>query len=74
MESTMIIFVMMVAVSLAIITNLMFTMYHLYMRRKSEYQQRLLNVLFSHLAVTLQIASFLNILNILTSLGNHHHK
>ena len=65
---------MVVAISLAIITNLMFTMYHLYMRRKSEYQQRLLNVLFSHLAVTLQIASFLNILNILTSLGNHHHK
>ena len=70
----MIILVMVVAISLGVITNLMFTMYHLYIRRKSEYQQRLLNVLFSHLAITLQIASFLNILNILTSLGHHHHK
>ena len=58
-----------VAVVLTIITNLMFTMYHLYMRRKSEYQTRLLNILFCHLAVTLQCCSLINVLTILSQLG-----
>ena len=62
--------VSLVAVVLTIMTNLMFTMYHLYMRRKSEYQTRLLNILFCHLAVTLQACSLLNLATVLSQLGN----
>ena len=61
----------MVAVVLAIITNLMFTMYHLYMRRKSEYQTRLLNILFCHLALTLQSASIINVLTVVSQIGKY---
>ena len=61
--------VLVVAVVLALLTNLMFSMYHLYMRRKSEYQTRLLNILFCHLAVTLQGSSLLNVATVLSELG-----
>ena len=60
-----------VAVVLAIITNLMFTMYHLYMRRNSEYQTRLLNILFCHLALTLQSASIINVLTVFSQIGKY---
>ena len=60
-----------VAVVLTIITNLMFTMYHLYMRRKSEYQTRLLNILFCHLALTLQTCSLINLTTVLSHLGKY---
>ena len=57
------------AVLLAILTNLMFSMYHLYMKRNSEYQTRLLNILFSHLALILQTGSLVNVLAIFSQLG-----
>ena len=66
----MMILVLVVAVVLTILTNLMFTIYHLYMRRNSEYQTRLLNVLFCHLAVIFQIASFL-FLAVISDLGEY---
>ena len=69
MEKATVIVVLAVALILALVINLMFTMYHLYLRSNSNYQHRLLNILFSHLAATLQFGSLINILNIVRSLG-----
>ena len=69
MDSVIILLVLTAAVILWIITNLMFSLYHLYMKRKSEYQTRLLNILFSHLAIISQTGSLVNILFIFKSLG-----
>ena len=69
MEKATVIVVLAVAMILALVINLMFTMYHLYLRSNSNYQHRLLNILFSHLAATLQFGSLINILNIVRSLG-----
>ena len=55
--------------NLRVIINLMFTLYHLYLRSNCDYQHRLLNILFCHLAITLQFGSLINILNIVRSLG-----
>ena len=44
---------------LVTITNLIFTIYHLYMRKKPEFSNRLLNVLYSFHAFLLQFGSFL---------------
>ena len=55
-------------VVLCLVINLLFSMYHLYKRRKSEYQHRLLNVLYGHLAMTLQLGTFLNMVIILRCL------
>ena len=46
---------------LSLLINVLFTMYHLYMRKKSEYQYRLLNLLYGQLALILQFGSLLNI-------------
>ena len=69
MEKATVIVVLAVALILARVINLMFTMYHLYLRSNSNYQHRLLNILFCHLAATLQFGSLIDILNILRSLG-----
>ena len=69
MDSVIILLVLTAAVILWIITNLMFSLYHLYMKRKIEYQTRLLNILFSHLAIISQTGSLVSILFIFTSLG-----
>ena len=69
MDSPTVVFVLVLAIVLAVIINLMFTLYHLYLRSNSEYQHRLLNILFCHLAITLQFGSLINILNIVRSLG-----
>ena len=45
-----------------IITNFNFTIYHLYMRKKPEFSNRLLNVLYSFHAYLLQFGSFLILL------------
>ena len=68
MEREILIFVLVVALVLTLLTNLMFSMYHLYMRRNSEYQTRLLNILFAHLAAVFQATSFLH-LAIISDLG-----
>ena len=52
---------------LSLLINVLFTMYHLYMRKKSEYQYRLLNLLYGQLALILQLGSFLNIVIIVRS-------
>ena len=44
------------------ITNFNFTIYHLYMRQKPEFSNRLLNVLYSFHASLLQCGSFLILL------------
>ena len=49
------------------ITNFNFTIYHLYMRKKSELKNRLLNVLYSFHASLLQFGSFLMLLIICDS-------
>ena len=64
------VFVLVVSIVLAITINLMFSMYHLYLRSNLDYQHRLLNILFCHLAITLQSGSLINILNIVRSLGH----
>ena len=61
MEREALISVLVVAIVLTLLTNLMFSMYHLYMRRNSEYQTRLLNILFAHLALVFQASSFLHL-------------
>ena len=63
------VFVLVVSIVLAFTINLMFSMYHLYLRSNLDYQHRLLNILFCHLAITLQSGSLINILNIIRSLG-----
>ena len=70
MERETLILVLVVAVVLTLLTNLMFSMYHLYMRRNKEYQTRLLNILFCHLAAILQTCSLLH-LAIITDLGEY---
>ena len=69
MERATVILVLVVALVLAVIINLMFTMYHLYLRSNYNYQHRLLNILFSHLAASLQLGTIINIINIARSLG-----
>ena len=70
METATVILVLVAAMVLAVILNLMFTMYHLYLRSNPNYQHRLLNILFSHLALTLQAGSLVNVLTIFSQLGN----
>ena len=41
--------------------NWMYSVYHIFMRKKVEFASRLLNVLYSHLAIWLQIGSFINL-------------
>ena len=53
--------ILLVTFLLSILINFLFTMYHLYMRKKSEYQYRLLNLLYGQLALILQFGSLLNI-------------
>ena len=53
---------------LSVVINFLFTMFHLYMRSKSEYHLRLLNVLYSHLALILQFGTLVNMTNILRCL------
>ena len=69
MDRATVLVVLVLALVLALVINLMFTMYHLYLRSNSNYQHRLLNILFCHLAATLQFGSLINILNIVRSLG-----
>ena len=69
MERATVILVLGTALTLALIINLMFTLYHLNIRTNYNYQHRLLNILFCHLAATLQFGSLLNILNIVRLLG-----
>ena len=75
MDSAAAVLVLVVSLVLALVINLMFTMYHLYLRSNCDLQHRLLNILFYHLAATLQTGSILNILNIVRSLGLeiYHH-
>ena len=70
MESAGVLLVLVAALVLAVIINLMFTLYHLYLRSNYNYQHRLLNILFCHLAVILQTSSILH-LAILSDLGEY---
>ena len=54
--------ILLITFLLAVMINFLFTMYHLYMRKKSEYQYRLLNLLYGQLALILQFGSLLNII------------
>ena len=60
--------IILLTLTLSVVINFLFTMFHIYMRRKSEYQFRLLNVLYSHLALILQFGTLLNMINILRCL------
>ena len=61
MELISVVSILLVTFLLSLVINFLFTMYHLYMRKKSEYQYRLLNLLYGQLAVILQLGSLLNI-------------
>ena len=52
-----------------LVTNVVYTMYHLYMRKLPDSQSRLLNVFYSHVAILLQIGSFFSVLLLLQSLN-----
>ena len=69
MERATVVLVLGVALALALIINLMFSLYHLYLMTNYNYKHRLLNILFSHFAASLQFGSLINILNIVRSLG-----
>ena len=58
-----------VVIVLIILINITYILYHLYMKKKTEFSNRLLNVLYSHVATYIQIGSFVNFLLILHSLG-----
>ena len=60
--------IILLTLTLSVVINFLFTMFHLYMRSKSEYQLRLLNVLYSHLALILQFGTLVNMINILRCL------
>ena len=50
-----------VVIIMVCMINFMYAMFHCYMRKNVEHSYRLLNVLYSHLAIWLQIGSFINV-------------
>ena len=48
-----------------IMINITYTFYHLYMRKKIEFESRMLNILYSHIAFILQLGSIINLILIL---------
>ena len=67
LELLSVVSLLVITLLLSLLINVLFTMYHLYMRKKSEYQYRLLNLLYGQLALILQLGSFLNIVIIVRS-------
>ena len=60
---------------LVILINITYMMYHLYMKKKAEFSNRLLNVLYSQFAIIAQLGSFiifLLIFHILGLIGSEH--
>ena len=68
-NTTKTVIVLSIVIVLIILINVTYILYHLYMRKKTEFSNRLLNVLYSHVATYIQIGSFVNFLLILHSLG-----
>ena len=68
MELISVVSILLITFLLSLLINFLFTMYHLYMRKKSDYQYRLLNLLYGQLALILQFGSLLNIVIIVRSL------
>ena len=54
---------------LVILINVTYMLYHLYMKKKAEFSNRLLNVLYSQFAILGQLGSFIVLLMIFYSLG-----
>lgn len=54
---------------LVILINVTYMMYHLYMKKKAEFSNRLLNVLYSQFAIIAQLGSFIIFLLIFYILG-----
>ena len=67
LELISVVSILLITFLLSFLINFLFTMYHLYMRKKSEYQYRLLNLLYGQLALILQCGSLLNIVIIVRS-------
>ena len=61
--------VLSIVIVLIILINITYILYHLYMKKKAEFSNRLLNVLYSHVAIYIQIGSLINFFLILNSLG-----
>ena len=60
---------------LVILINVTYMLYHLYMKKKAEFSNRLLNVLYSQFAIIAQLGSFiifLLIFHILGLIGSEH--
>ena len=51
-----------------IMINITYTFYHLYMRKKIEFESRMLNILYSHIAFIMQLGSIINLIIILQTL------
>ena len=68
-NTTKTVIVLSVVIVLIILINITYILYHLYMKKKAEFSNRLLNVLYSHVAIYIQIGSCVNFLLILHSLG-----
>ena len=45
-----------------IMINITYTFYHLYMRKKIEFESRMLNILYSHIAFIMQLGSIINLI------------
>ena len=67
-NTTKTVIVLSIVIVLIILINISYILYHLYMKKKTEFSNRLLNVLYSHVAIYIQIGSFINFLLILHSL------
>ena len=61
--------VLIIAFVLVILINITYMLYHLYMKKKAEFSNRLLNVLYSQFAIFGQLGSFIVLLMIFYSLG-----
>ena len=45
-----------------IMINITYTFYHFYMRKKIEFESRMLNILYSHIAFIMQLGSIFNLI------------
>ena len=61
-----------VVILMIIFINIIYLLFHLYMRKKNEFETRLLNILYSHLAVWYQVGSLVNFFLILRGLHLIH--
>ena len=55
------IILLLLVIVMILMINWMYSVYHIFMGKKVEFASRLLNVLYAHLAIWLQVGSFINL-------------